>query len=58
MIALPFNPNHYYTVAEFTELPEDPSAHCELQDGVIIMSPNAAKEHMFAAFELHYQLRP
>ncbi|MGH3433670.1 MAG: hypothetical protein ACRDQB_12630 [Thermocrispum sp.] len=44
MIALPFNPNHYYTVAEFTELPEDPSAHCELQDGVIIMSP--------------YQLRP
>lgn len=58
MTALSFNPNHYYTVEEFAALPEDPSAHCELQDGVIVMSPKAAKEHMFAAFKLFGQIDP
>lgn len=57
MTALPYDPNHYYTVEEFAALPEDPSAHYELQDGVIIVSPKAAKEHMFASYELHYQIR-
>lgn len=58
MTALQYNPNHYYTVEEFAALPEDPSAHYELQDGVIIVSPKAAKEHMFASYKLFGQIDP
>lgn len=57
MTALPYDPHHYYTVDEFAALPEDTSAHYELQDGVVIVSPKPAKEHMFVSFELHHQIR-
>lgn len=56
MTVLPFDPNHYYTVEEFVALPEDSSAHYELQDGVVVVSPKPAKEHMFASFKLFGQI--
>lgn len=58
MTALPYDPHHYYTVDEFAALPEDTSAHYELQDGVVIMSPKPAKEHMFVSFELAGHIDP
>lgn len=56
MTALPYDPHHYYTVDEFAALPEDTSAHYELQDGVIIMGPKPAREHMFVSFKLAGQI--
>jgi len=56
MTALPYDPHHYYTVDEFAALPEDTSAHYELQDGLIIMSPKPAREHMFVSFKLAGQI--
>lgn len=58
MTALPYDPHHYYTVDEFAALPEDTSAHYELQDGVVIMSPKPAKEHMFVSFKLAGHIDP
>ncbi|MGH3433672.1 MAG: Uma2 family endonuclease [Thermocrispum sp.] len=45
MTALPYDPRHLYTVAEFAALPEDPSARYELQEGAIVVSPRAAPLH-------------
>lgn len=58
MTVLPFDPRHSYTVAEFAALPEDTSARYELQDGVIVMSANPAKEHMIISYQLFGQVNP
>lgn len=56
--ALPFDPRHYYTVAEFAALPEDTSYRYELQEGTIVVSPRPSYDHMIVSGELYRQLRP
>lgn len=56
MTALPFDPRHYYTVDEFAALPEDTSAHFELQDDVIVVSPRPAPLHTRVQTRLIAQL--
>jgi Uma2 family endonuclease len=55
--ALPYDPRHRYTAAEFAALPEDTSAIYELQEGVIVMSPRPARDHMKVLLELAVQIR-
>jgi len=57
MTALPYDPGHLYTVAEFAALPEDNSAIYELQEGHIVASPRPAPPHMNVLGELYVQLR-
>ncbi|WP_296367379.1 MULTISPECIES: Uma2 family endonuclease [unclassified Pseudonocardia] len=45
------------TLEEFDALPEDNSAHYELQEGVLVMSPRAARRHQQALVELALQVR-
>lgn len=57
MTALPYDPGHLYTVAEFAALPEDNSAIYELQEGHIVVSPRPARPHMDVLLELAVQIR-
>lgn len=57
MTAMPFDPRHYYTVAEFAALPEDNSLRYELQEGRIVVSPRPAYDHQVVSGELYVQLR-
>jgi Uma2 family endonuclease len=55
---VPFDPNHYHTVADFAALPEDNSLRYELQEGVIVVSPRPAYVHQVVSGELYLQVRP
>lgn len=46
-----------YTVEEFAALPENRSVRCELQGGLLVVSPRPFQPHMIALGELGDQLR-
>lgn len=55
-------PRGLLTLADWEALPEDNSAHYELQEGVLVASPRAAEPHQKALFllgmQIHSQLPP
>lgn len=44
------------TLEEYDALPEDNSAHYELQEGVLVVSPRAVRKHQKALKQLAFQL--
>jgi Uma2 family endonuclease len=50
-------PPRLLTLADWESLPEDNSAHYELQEGVLVASPRPARPHQKALLELGTQLR-
>ena len=55
-------PRGLLTLADWEALPEDNSAHYELQEGVLVASPRPAEPHQRALFllamQIHQQLPP
>jgi Uma2 family endonuclease len=51
-------PRGLLTLADWEALPEDDSAHYELQEGVLVASPMPAKPHQRAMFLLAAQIEP
>jgi Uma2 family endonuclease len=51
-------PRGLMTLADWEALPEDNSAHYELQEGVLVASPRPAKPHQQAMFLLAMQIHP
>ena len=51
-------PRGLLTLAEWAALPEDNSAHYELQEGVLVASPRPAEPHQDAMFLLAMQVHP
>jgi Uma2 family endonuclease len=49
-------PRHRLSLEEFNALPEDNSARYELQEGVLVVTPRRAPEHLRAAFRIARQL--
>jgi Uncharacterized protein conserved in cyanobacteria len=60
-VAMPI-PRGLMTLEEYDALPEDNSAHYELQEGVLVVSPRAIRKHQAAllmlAMQIHRQLPP
>jgi Uma2 family endonuclease len=54
-VALPI-PRELMTLDEWDALPEDNSAHYELQEGVLVVSPKPAKRHQLAVARLASQM--
>ncbi len=54
-MALPI-PRELMTLDEWDALPEDNSAHYELQEGVLVVSPKPAKRHQLAVTRLASQM--
>jgi Uma2 family endonuclease len=54
-VALPI-PRELMTLDEWDALPEDTSAHYELQEGVLVVSPKPAKRHQLAVTRLAAQM--
>ncbi|MHA6617371.1 Uma2 family endonuclease [Pseudonocardia sp. DLS-67] len=54
-MALPI-PRELMTLDEWDALPEDDSAHYELQEGVLVVSPKPAKRHQLAVTRLASQM--
>jgi Uma2 family endonuclease len=54
-VALPI-PRELMTLDEWDALPEDNSAHYELQEGVLVVSPKPAKKHQLAVTRLAAQV--
>jgi Uma2 family endonuclease len=54
-VALPI-PRELMTLAEWDALPEDNSAHYELQEGVLVVSPKPARRHQLAVTRLASQM--
>jgi Uma2 family endonuclease len=54
-VALPI-PRELLTLAEWDALPEDNSAHYELQEGVLVVSPKPARRHQLAVTRLASQM--
>jgi Uma2 family endonuclease len=54
-VALPI-PRELMTLDEWDALPEDDSAHYELQEGVLVVSPKPAKRHQLAVTRLASQM--
>ena len=54
-MALPI-PRELMTLDEWDALPEDNSAHYELQEGVLVVSPKPAKRHQLAVARLASQM--
>jgi Uma2 family endonuclease len=54
-VALPI-PRELMTLDEWDALPEDNSAHYELQEGVLVVSPKPAKRHQLAVTRLAAQM--
>jgi Uma2 family endonuclease len=54
-VALPI-PRELMTLDEWDALPEDNSAHYELQEGVLVVSPKPAKRHQLAVTRLASQM--
>jgi Uma2 family endonuclease len=54
-VATPF-PRGFLTLEEWDALPEDDSAHYELQEGVLVVSPKPARKHQKAMTRLAAQL--
>ncbi len=52
MTALPYDPNHLYTVQEYAALPEDDTHRHELQEGVLVVSPSPTPLHMIVVKRL------
>ena len=57
MTALPLQPRHLLTVAEFAAMPEADDGRYELQEGKIVRSPSPVPEHQLCSDELRYHLR-
>lgn len=51
-------PRGLLTLADWEALPEDNSAHYELQEGVLVASPRPAEPHQRALFLLAMQIHP
>ena len=51
-------PRGLLTLADWEALPEDNSAHFELQEGVLVASPRPAKPHQRAVYRLAMQIDP
>jgi Uma2 family endonuclease len=51
-------PRGLLTLADWEALPEDNSAHYELQEGVLVASPRPAKPHQRAVYRLAMQIDP
>ncbi len=47
----------FMTLEEYDALPEDTTAHYELQEGILVVSPRAARKHQQALIELAVQIR-
>jgi Uma2 family endonuclease len=56
-VALPI-PRELMTLDEWDALPEDNSAHYELQEGVLVVSPKPARRHQLAVTRLAAQMEP
>ncbi|OLT12195.1 hypothetical protein BJF78_24960 [Pseudonocardia sp. CNS-139] len=56
-MAMPF-PRGLLTLEDWDALPEDNSAHYELQEGVLVVSPRPARWHSNALLALGMQIRP
>jgi Uma2 family endonuclease len=54
-VALPI-PRELMTLAQWDALPEDNSAHYELQEGVLVASPKPARRHQLAVTRLASQM--
>jgi Uma2 family endonuclease len=54
-VALPI-PRELMTLDQWDALPEDNSAHYELQEGVLVVSPKPAKRHQLAVTRLASQM--
>jgi Uma2 family endonuclease len=54
-VALPI-PRELMTLDEWDALPEDNSAHYELQEGVLVVSPKPARRHQLALMRLASQM--
>jgi Uma2 family endonuclease len=54
-VALPI-PRELMTLDEWDALPEDNSAHYELQEGVLVVSPKPARRHQLAVTRLASQM--
>lgn len=50
-------PRALLTLEEYDALPEDETAHYELQEGVLVVSPRAARRHQRAAGRLFSQIQ-
>jgi hypothetical protein len=59
-VALPI-PRELMTLDEWDALPEDNSAHNELQEGVLVVSPKSARRHQRAlvrhASQMPFEMR-
>jgi len=57
-MAMPLHhdPGSLMTLDEWTALPEDNTYRYELQEGVLLVSPRAARRHQLAAQRLAQQL--
>ncbi len=49
-------PDHLLSLAEWAALPEDPSKHIELAEGVLVVAPRPAPQHQIAASNLAVDL--
>lgn len=58
MTAVPVQPPHLLTVAEYLELDEPPWGYTELVEGRVVVSPSPHRRHNRAAMELAFQLKP
>ena len=46
-----------YTYEDYLQIPEDPSYHCEVLEGVLVKEPSPAVAHQRVSRELLYQLK-